>query len=59
MQVKHHKTIVIGLNDIGGSALTDQMIDVPTVATEGIPVTYVPRSQHCVSFSGSGLGRSA
>ncbi len=42
MQVKHHKTIVIGLNDIGGSALTDQMIDVPTVATEGIPVTYVP-----------------
>ncbi|MBH0157882.1 7-cyano-7-deazaguanine synthase QueC [Fictibacillus sp. 5RED26] len=30
------------LKDIGGSALTDEKVDVPTEAEEGIPVTYVP-----------------
>ena len=40
--VKKHKIIVIGLGQIGGSALTDN-IDVPTDNTSGkIPVTYVP-----------------
>ncbi len=40
--VKEHKIIVIGLGEIGGSALTDN-IDVPTDDTSGeIPVTYVP-----------------
>ncbi len=40
--VKEHKIIVIGLDEIGGSALTDN-IDVPmdNASTE-IPVTYVP-----------------
>ena len=40
--VKEHKIIVIGLDEIGGSALTDN-IDVPTDNTSTkIPVTYVP-----------------
>jgi 7-cyano-7-deazaguanine synthase len=30
------------LKDIGGSALTDETVDVPTEAEDGIPVTYVP-----------------
>jgi len=39
---KDHKIIRIGLGDIGGSALTDEAIQVPDAPTEGIPVTYVP-----------------
>ncbi len=41
-QVKEHKIIKIDLATIGGSALTDQNIDVPNTPQEGIPVTYVP-----------------
>ena len=37
-----HKTIYLDLTQIGGSALTDNNIDVPESPTEGIPVTYVP-----------------
>ena len=37
-----HKVIRIGLETIGGSALTDQAIQVPETLSEGIPVTYVP-----------------
>jgi len=41
-----HKLVHIGLGDIGGSALTDENIDVPQNTDEGIsagiPVTYVP-----------------
>ncbi|GAB6068723.1 7-cyano-7-deazaguanine synthase QueC [Methylothermus subterraneus] len=37
-----HKIIRIGLEAIGGSALTDPAIAVPEAPTEGIPVTYVP-----------------
>src|SRR5690606_15558224 len=37
-----HKTVVIDLRTIGGSALTDAEIAVPEEATGGIPVTYVP-----------------
>ncbi|MCU7905704.1 MAG: 7-cyano-7-deazaguanine synthase QueC [Candidatus Thiodiazotropha sp. (ex Epidulcina cf. delphinae)] len=37
-----HKVIHIGLDDIGGSALTDTSIQVPEEMSEGIPVTYVP-----------------
>jgi 7-cyano-7-deazaguanine synthase len=32
----------LDLSAIGGSALTDMDIDVPTTPQEGIPVTYVP-----------------
>ncbi len=39
---KTHKTIRIGLDAIGGSALTDPGIAVPDRPQEGIPVTYVP-----------------
>ena len=42
MGVAAHKTIHIGLDAIGGSALTDKLIDVPDHAQAGIPVTYVP-----------------
>lgn len=37
-----HKIIDIDLGSIGGSALTDRGIDVPTEPSSGIPVTYVP-----------------
>jgi 7-cyano-7-deazaguanine synthase len=40
--VVEHKVIAIGLDAIGGSALTDAAIPVPEAPTEGIPVTYVP-----------------
>ncbi|WP_425435126.1 7-cyano-7-deazaguanine synthase QueC [Oceanospirillum sanctuarii] len=39
---KAHKVIRLGLNDFGGSALTDHDIDVPEDESDGIPVTYVP-----------------
>jgi len=41
--VIEHKLIHLNMNEIGGSALTDEAIDVPSEGvTEGIPVTYVP-----------------
>ncbi|PCJ37375.1 MAG: 7-cyano-7-deazaguanine synthase QueC [Cellvibrionales bacterium] len=39
---KSHKVVTLDLRTIGGSALTDDSIDVPEVEAEGIPVTYVP-----------------
>lgn len=42
MGVVQHKVIDIDLGSIGGSALTDHRIDVPSEPSEGIPVTYVP-----------------
>ncbi len=44
MGVVEHKTIHLGLGDIGGSALTEEAIDVPKDGVESnvIPVTYVP-----------------
>jgi len=41
--VVEHKLLQLNMNDLGGSALTDETIDVPNEgAGEGIPVTYVP-----------------
>jgi len=40
--VEEHKFIRIGLDSIGGSALTDVNIPVPDRPHAGIPVTYVP-----------------
>lgn len=37
-----HRVIDIDLRSLGGSALTDDSIDVPEDSPEGIPVTYVP-----------------
>ncbi len=37
-----HRTMRIDFAGIGGSALTDETIDVPDAGSEGIPVTYVP-----------------
>ena len=37
-----HRIMHVDLGRIGGSALTDKSIEVPTEAGEGIPVTYVP-----------------
>jgi 7-cyano-7-deazaguanine synthase len=42
MQVARHRTLVVDLAQIGGSALTDPDIDIPETASVGIPVTYVP-----------------
>ena len=41
-QVLEHKVIRLDLGNIGGSALTDSSIEVPTSPQSGIPVTYVP-----------------
>jgi len=40
--VSEHKTIKLGMGEFGGSALTDDLIEVPTEQAKGIPVTYVP-----------------
>jgi 7-cyano-7-deazaguanine synthase len=37
-----HRVVPIDLRVFGGSALTDRAIDVPSQASPGIPVTYVP-----------------
>lgn len=37
-----HRTVSVNLDAIGGSALTDTSIDVPSMPSAGIPVTYVP-----------------
>jgi 7-cyano-7-deazaguanine synthase len=37
-----HRTLTLDLRQFGGSALTDDAIDVPDSGGEGIPVTYVP-----------------
>lgn len=37
-----HKTLRMDLRAIGGSALTDDSLDVPDRPGEGIPITYVP-----------------
>ncbi|MBL3588929.1 MAG: 7-cyano-7-deazaguanine synthase QueC [gamma proteobacterium endosymbiont of Lamellibrachia anaximandri] len=42
LNAAEHKMVRIGLETIGGSALTDSAIPVPDHAQEGIPVTYVP-----------------
>lgn len=39
---REHRIMHVDLGRIGGSALTDKSIEVPTVASDGIPVTYVP-----------------
>ncbi|WP_296063095.1 7-cyano-7-deazaguanine synthase QueC [uncultured Amphritea sp.] len=42
LNVKEHRVVRLHLEDFGGSALTDNSIDVPDHEEEGIPVTYVP-----------------
>jgi 7-cyano-7-deazaguanine synthase len=39
---REHRVMQVDLANIGGSALTDHSIAVPTAASSGIPVTYVP-----------------
>lgn len=47
-----HRIVKIDLRQLGGSALTDNNIDVPKQQTEGIPVTYVPaRNTVFLSFA--------
>ena len=41
-EVRQHLVLDIDLGRMGGSALTDNAIDVPEAESEGIPVTYVP-----------------
>jgi 7-cyano-7-deazaguanine synthase len=42
MGVSSHQWVKLDLQSIGGSALTDSSLEVPTKIEEGIPVTYVP-----------------
>jgi 7-cyano-7-deazaguanine synthase len=39
---REHRVMDVNLAQIGGSALTDRDIAVPTAASTGIPITYVP-----------------
>jgi 7-cyano-7-deazaguanine synthase len=39
---REHRVMHIDLAEIGGSALTDKTLAVPTQSSAGIPVTYVP-----------------
>lgn len=51
-RVEDHKIIHLGLGAIGGSALTDEHIAVPTTPQQGIPATYVPaRNTIFLSFA--------
>jgi 7-cyano-7-deazaguanine synthase len=50
--VRDHRVLRLDLGAIGGSALTDASIAVPTEASAGIPVTYVPaRNTVFLSFA--------
>ena len=42
MGALQHRILQLDLRQFGGSALTDDSIEVPTMATDDIPVTYVP-----------------
>lgn len=42
LAVADHRIVPLDLSWMGGSALTDRSIEVPSVPSEGIPVTYVP-----------------
>lgn len=42
MNVLEHRILTIPLSEIGGSALTDHSLAVPTESQAGIPITYVP-----------------
>jgi len=47
-----HRIIRLDIGSLGGSALTDNNIEVPMAASEGIPVTYVPaRNTVFLSFA--------
>lgn len=37
-----HRVVHVDFGQFGGSALTDTELDVPTAASAGIPITYVP-----------------
>jgi 7-cyano-7-deazaguanine synthase len=51
-EVSDHRILRLDLGTIGGSALTDTTIQVPTEEAEGIPVTYVPaRNTVFLSFA--------
>ena len=58
-QVVQHRVIDIDLRQFGGSALTDDDIEVPVDEPQGIPITYVPARNTVFLFSGVGLGRGA
>jgi len=49
-KIKNHKIIEIDLSSFGGSALTDDSLEVPTEETQGIPITYVP-ARNTIFFS--------
>lgn len=41
-KASEHRLITLDMGQLGGSALTDHSIDIPTQASDDIPVTYVP-----------------
>ncbi|MDQ7051296.1 MAG: 7-cyano-7-deazaguanine synthase QueC [Enterobacterales bacterium] len=49
-EIDAHKIIEIDLSSFGGSALTDDSLEVPLEETQGIPITYVP-ARNTIFFS--------
>ncbi|MDT8448558.1 MAG: 7-cyano-7-deazaguanine synthase QueC [Wenzhouxiangellaceae bacterium] len=58
MNAASHRVVAVDLRAIGGSALTDDAIEVPEQRTEGIPVTYVPARNTILLSIGMGLAET-
>ena len=41
-EVVEHRIVDLNINQWGGSALTDLSLDIPTVSSDEVPITYVP-----------------
>lgn len=42
LEIEEHRVIKLDIGGLGGSALTDNSLEVPEQETDGIPITYVP-----------------
>jgi 7-cyano-7-deazaguanine synthase len=55
LRAASHRVVGIELDELGGSALTDDSIAVPETPGEGIPITYVPARNTVFLALGMGL----
>lgn len=58
MNAVSHRVVAVDLRAIGGSALTDDAIEVPEQRAEGIPATYVPARNTILLSIGMGLAET-
>ncbi|NOZ10751.1 MAG: 7-cyano-7-deazaguanine synthase QueC [Gammaproteobacteria bacterium] len=42
LDARQHRVLSLPIGQLGGSALTDQDIEIPGIPSQGIPITYVP-----------------